>query len=333
MTEQRDPLLFDDQFKLRFLAPKYWPSWLAIICLLLIAFIPAGIRDVMGSKLARLCYRSALLQKRKEIALINLRLCFPEKSIDELEVILLKNFEVFCQLVLATGEVMVRSKRYFLSRFEVVGMEHLQPHLDRDENLIFLNPHCYSTDFIGLYLSSLGSPMTIMVKRAKNEVFDWLMAKRRLRFGGAIYERTAGIKTLIKAVRKGYNFLYLPDEDHGPKLSKMCQFFGTQKATLPSLGPLAKASRAKVIPVMGAYRSETGKMTIYIEPPMDNFPIGDAQDDAQHMSHVVERLISLAPEQYMWTLMILKTRPEGELRVYPSKHHPYRKVLESDDLQ
>jgi lauroyl-KDO2-lipid IV(A) myristoyltransferase len=107
----------------------------------------------------------------------------------------------------------------------------------------------------------------------------------------------------------------------------MCSFFGTQKATLPSLGPLAKASRAKVVPIYGAYRRETGKLTIYVEPAMEDYPTGDPQQDAQRMNQEVEKLINHAPEQYMWTLMLLKTRPPGELRVYPSDNHPYQKIL------
>ncbi|MFQ3313363.1 MAG: KDO2-lipid IV(A) lauroyltransferase, partial [Colwellia sp.] len=45
----------------------------------------------MGRVLGRVIFKFA--SKRKHVALVNLRLCFPDKSEDEVQILLKKNFE------------------------------------------------------------------------------------------------------------------------------------------------------------------------------------------------------------------------------------------------
>jgi KDO2-lipid IV(A) lauroyltransferase len=49
---------------------------------------------------------------------------------------------------------------------------------------------------------------------------------------------------------------------------------------------------------------------------MEDFPTGDAVEDARRMNEAVEALVRFAPENYMWTLKRFRTRPPGEPKVY-----------------
>ena len=50
--------------------------------------------------------------------------------------------------------------------------------------------------------------------------------------------------------------------------------------------------------------------------PLENYPTGDEYEDTKIMNQALEELVRIAPQQYMWTLKLFKTRPEGESDPY-----------------
>jgi len=301
---------------MKLLGPRYWPMWLAVSWLVVFAFIPVRPRDAFARFIALQLMKLKALKKRKKIALTNLSLCFPDLSDEDKQNIIEKNIIAFCQLILGFGDLSVRSKSYLQKRVHIIGEQHLFPLLESKQPLILLVPHTYPVDYAGILLASMGHPITTMFKATGNELIDWLMSKQRLRYGGKVFERKAGIKPLIRATKEGYNCFYLPDEDHGAKKSIFTPFFATKKATLPVLGKLAKLTKAKVIPMYIGYNSNSHQLDLHVLPALENYPTGDEQHDATQMNVAVEQLIQHAPEQYMWTLTLLKTRPEGEAKIY-----------------
>ena len=66
-----------------YLAPKYWPTWLALGLLRLVVFLPLPMIEIFGALLGKLIYIA--LPDRRTIADINLRFAFPDA--DEKEII------------------------------------------------------------------------------------------------------------------------------------------------------------------------------------------------------------------------------------------------------
>ncbi|MDO6684879.1 MULTISPECIES: lauroyl-Kdo(2)-lipid IV(A) myristoyltransferase [unclassified Agarivorans] len=298
---------FSISFSKAWLAPKHWGTWLVGGLIVLLAFVPVTLRDRLAVVIANRIFNLKALKKRRAIADTNLKLCFPDMSATEREQLMRKNMQIFAQLILGAGEMSVRSKRYLQNRIVVDGEEHIKAILDNNENFIILLPHTYPVDFLGTYFCTRGHDMCTMFKKTGDPIVDWAMAKQRTRFGGVIFERNAGIKTLIKATRAGYGCIYLPDEDFGPEASLMTPLFETTKATLPVLGKMTKLSGAKVLPIYAGYDSELHKVILYVHPAMEGFPSNDVEHDTLRMNQEVEKLISRSPEQYMWTLKLFRT--------------------------
>jgi lauroyl/myristoyl acyltransferase len=55
---------------------------------------------------------------------------------------------------------------------------------------------------------------------------------------------------------------------------------------------------------------------VFIDPPLRDFPSGDAVADAAAMNLALERGIRRMPEMYAWTFKLFKTRPPGEASPY-----------------
>ena len=69
---------YDKSFKKSYLKPKYWGSWLGILFLGFLAFIPACIRDFAADVLCFLLWR--VNHRMKKNVLINLTMAYPRMS-------------------------------------------------------------------------------------------------------------------------------------------------------------------------------------------------------------------------------------------------------------
>ncbi|MGO2234295.1 lauroyl-Kdo(2)-lipid IV(A) myristoyltransferase [Marinomonas sp.] len=304
-----DKHTYNPTFEWRFLHPRFWLTWFSVLVSLLIAFFPLRWRDKLASWIAgRLLNTKSRALKR---ARVNLEQCFPDKTLEEREALLKRSFQTAAQYFIAYGELIVRSKRHCENRCVIFGEEHLFPLLKSDQNVIALVPHCWAIDYAGVMLTAKGHKTVAMIRTQKNPIFNWLIHLQRVRYGARVYCRSAGIKPFMKSIKEGYLGYYLPDEDLGAQNSVFTPFFASNKATMKGLGRLASLTDAKVVPMLPAYNAELGKYELFISPPLENFPSGSEETDALIMNQALEAMISKHPEQYMWVLNLLRTRPDG----------------------
>ncbi|WP_076409632.1 lauroyl-Kdo(2)-lipid IV(A) myristoyltransferase [Shewanella sp. UCD-KL12] len=309
----RKPKYFDRRFKLELLHPKYWITWVGIAVLVLFGLMPAWLRDPIAKQLARVVTKIA--KKPISIARINLTTCFPDKSSEEIEQLINENIENFVMILLAQSELMVRSKANLRRRVKISGFEHVEKARAAGQPVVFIMPHVWGIEYAGLRLN-LDLPMVSMAKAHRNGLFNWFNNRMRSSLGGNIYMREAGIRALLSELKNDNSFFYLPDEDLGPEKSIFAPFLGTVKATLPVVGRLAQAGNAQVMPVKIGYDQQARRFELTVMPAVDPDDMKGKDNEALALNKVVEQVILAYPEQYMWFLKVLKTRPEGEAPLY-----------------
>ena len=302
-----DPV-FDARFQPRLLHPRYWLSWLALGAIGVLAFVPPRWRDRLADALTPLV--CAISKKQIYIARTNLAICFKEKSEAEREAILMTSIRVGLKSLLGFGEFTWRSPAHVMGRIQVSGWEHIEAEQAAGRPVILVVPHSWPIDAAGYYFAQRGLPMCTMMKSARNPVFDWHINGARARHGCRVYERSAGIKPVIKAVKSGLSFFYLPDQDHGREASLFAPFFNHPKATLPALPRLVKLTGARALPVLACYDEQAHGYRLEVEAPYADYPSGDLMADTCRMNDSVERQLCRHPGQYMWFLKILDTRED-----------------------
>ncbi|PSU49840.1 lauroyl-Kdo(2)-lipid IV(A) myristoyltransferase [Photobacterium frigidiphilum] len=317
MKDHYDKQAYNPEFKWGFLHPKYWGTWLAVMLASLLCLLPHTFRRAIATLFANQSIK--LKNKSNRRARVNLEMCFPEKTHEEREEMLRQSTITAGTFLMGFASLSVRNKQWLENNTLVRGEEHLTSLTDQNQSVILLVPHTWAIDIPAVLLASRGLPVSAMAKKQKNQVSDWLMHKQRVQYGGRIYERDGGIKPFIKSIREGYLGYYLPDEDLGPEHSVFVDFFGTTKATMAGLGRLSKLSRAKIVPLFSMYNSATGKYELDFYPALP-FPTGSEESDARMMNQCIEQYVTERPEQYMWILRLLKTRPEGGKNPYQSNN-------------
>ncbi|MBT1445599.1 lauroyl-Kdo(2)-lipid IV(A) myristoyltransferase [Shewanella sp. JM162201] len=304
---------FDRRFYWGLLHPKLWGTWIAIGFLLLLGALPAWVRDPFARALSALVMIVA--KKPIAVAKANIRACFPAKTDAEVEALVRENVAQFVMILIGQAELLFGSHEHLRRRVKLQGFEHVQAARDAGQPVIFVMPHVWGIDYAGLRLN-LDLPMVTMAKAHRNELFNWFSNRIRSRLGGHVYMREAGLRVLISEMRQGNSFFYLPDEDLGPEQSVFAPLFATTKATLPVVGRLANAGNARVVPVTIGYDDKSHTFSLTVLPALDEASMVGKENEALALNKAVEQVISAYPEQYMWFLKLLKTRPPGEPSIY-----------------
>lgn len=296
----------------QFLAPKYWPTWLGLGIVRLITLLPLRVLAALGHGVGMLAYH--LGASRRNIALKNIQSCFPEFSQERCENINKEHFSLVGQSVFTVPANMWISGHRFKKRFEIKERAHYDKALSDGRNIILLAPHFVGLDAGGFAVSQERDAIS-MYQYAKNTLMDEIVKRGRGRYGGVLIERKAPLRQIIKAIRKGMPFYYLPDQDAGRK-GVFVPFFHPLASTIPALGKFAKMSNAVVIPVKTRVKPKGAGYEVSFGEPIKGFPTGDDIVDTTIMNRAVEDMIRTMPEQYFWVHKRFKTRPEGEPKFY-----------------
>lgn len=289
--------------------PRHWPAWLAIGLLWLLAHLPRPISYALGAGVGNVFYRFA--KDRRHICEVNLRLCFPELSDADREVLIRKTMRNQGIGLMETLRVWFLAPDKLGVEFELVGGEHLEIGED-GAGIIVLGTHFTSLDVSGT-LIGYKYPTDSFYRKHKNPVFEYILSRSRGRYGEPIHRRD--IKRALRRLREGRRLYYLPDQDYGRKSAEFVPFFGVMAATTIGTSTLARSGRARVV-FAQQQRLDGGRRYRVEIIPLDNFPSGDPAADARAINALLEDNIRLVPDQYMWVHRRFKTRPDGEARVY-----------------
>ena len=305
---------YQPKFEWRFLGPGFWPIWLMVGLLWLLMLVPGLLRQRIAKWLAR--WVLIHHRKRRRIVETNLAMCFPEKSEKARRIMTRRFFEYGAMALLDYGLLWFAGSRRLNRRIVMQGVEHIENPYLSDRRIILLSCHTPGLEF-GATAITRRYPTVGLVKSGRNPLLEWLVTRGRTRFNSRLIEREAGIRQVVRAIRKKNLFYYLPDEDLGKsRQTTFLPFFGVSTATLTTLGRMANMTHALVVPCITHFNRRKDRYEVKCYPALENFPSGDNDADARTMNRVLEQMIREAPEQYLWSFRLFQTRPEGEADPY-----------------
>jgi KDO2-lipid IV(A) lauroyltransferase len=278
----------------------------------LLHFLPLAWLAPLGRAFGLVLYAAA--RERRRVGRINLRLCFPEKSERERRRLLRHHFQAFGRAVLERGILWWSSKSRIMRLIRLEGLEHWKEVQGRP--VIWLAPHFVGLDMGGTRLAAEYEAAS-MYSRQKNRLLDAILYHGRTRFVmPRLFSRQEGVRPLVKALREGLPFYYLPDMDFGARDSVFIPFFGVTAATITGLSRMARLAKAVVVPVVTRQLPRGQGYVLTFHAAWSEFPTVDAQADARRMNAFIEACVREMPEQYHWLHKRFKTRPPGEERFY-----------------
>lgn len=294
--------------------PRYWPSWFGFGLLRIVSWLPLPVIAVFGSALGTLVFY--LMKSRRNIAVQNLAACFSEMDDAQHRQTAKRCFQLIGTTTLSMGVNWWASPQRLERLVSFEGKEHYDQAIAAGRNIIILAPHAIALEMAGLLLSRERSMIT-MYQATRKPFLNEIVKDRRGRFGGILVERRAPLRSLLRLIKAGNPFYYLPDQDAGDK-GVFVPFFGVPASTFPVLSKFAKLGDAVVLPCFTHILPHGAGWHVIIGEALEDFPGNDELEDARRMNEAVENMVRRAPEQYFWVHKRFKTRPGGESDFYHS---------------
>ena len=285
---------------------------LGLACIWLLHFLPLALLSRLGAALGTVLYYVAA--PRRRVVLLNLQFCFPDLDESARRKLALAHFRAFARSVFEHGILWWGSKARVQALVKVEGLEHWR-NLD-GKPVILLAPHFIGLDMGGIRLAS-EYRLNSVYSRTKDEVFDRLLIHGRTRFGQTtLFARQDGIRGMVKTLKRGEPFYYLPDMDLGIRDSVFAPFFGKPAATITGLSRIAQLAGATIVPCITRQLSGGAGYVVRLYPAWTDFPGADLEADARRMNAFIEERVREMPAQYYWLHKRFKTRPAGEANPY-----------------
>jgi KDO2-lipid IV(A) lauroyltransferase len=285
-------------------------SYLGVLVLWLVHFLPLKWIGAIGAGIGSILYRFG----RGRVTDINLAMCFPEMSPEDRRALGLKHFRMLGRNAVELSVMVWGSEQQLMRMTHVEGLEHLKAAEGRA--VIAIAPHFIGLNMGGIRVAHEYPGTASVYSRQKNPVLDRIFLKARTRFGNPhLVSRQEGLRSIIRVIKSGKPFYFLPDMDFGARDAIFSPFFGVPTATITTLPRLAQITGAAVIPVITRQVGDGYVVRFY--PEWKDYPSGDLEADVRRMNAFIEDRVREMPEQYFWAHKRFKTRPPGE----PSPYH------------
>ncbi|WP_323816349.1 LpxL/LpxP family Kdo(2)-lipid IV(A) lauroyl/palmitoleoyl acyltransferase [Cellvibrio sp. NN19] len=301
-------------FRWSFLGPKFWPTWLLLVALRVVAYLPMSVNFFLGRCLGWLFWH--LAPSRARIADTNIRLCYPELNDAERNK-LVRSIIQSCGISFLESAVGLWGPEKYLRRaHRINGLEHLRAAQQAGQGVLLVVCHMTTID-ICARMMAIHQKIDILYRQDPNPLLAYMLVKARESFNGESII-TVETRKLVRNLRAGHIVWYAPDQDYGIRHSIFAPFFGVPAATVPGTARFAALGNAQVI-FFSHYREADGSYSLELSPPLDNFPTGDDIADSTRVNQKLEEMIRRQPDQYLWVHRRFKTRPEGEPNLYKKK--------------
>ncbi|MGV6825699.1 MAG: LpxL/LpxP family Kdo(2)-lipid IV(A) lauroyl/palmitoleoyl acyltransferase [bacterium] len=294
-------------------APKYWPTWVGLGVVRLVALLPYPVIFHSGRLLGAIGYYSFV--SRRRIAMSNLRICFPDKSERWYRDMLKQHFRSLGIALLEISLAWWGSEKKIRALTHIEGLEHLQAAMAEGKGVILLAAHFTSLEITGRCLLTQADFHSVY-RRSDNPVLETVVAKQRNRWTGKAIPKDS-IRGMIKSLRGGHAVWYAPDQNASRKQGVFVKFFDEWASTNTGTARLAKMTGARVVPFKGVRREDGRGFQIQLEPALENYPTGNLEVDTQTINDVIERWARGTPSQYLWIHRRFRTRPNrGDPAIY-----------------
>ena len=257
----------------QFWRPRYWPLWLALLGLRLVALLDYRTQLRLGRSLGRALPR--LQRRQRTIARRNLEVCFPRLDLERREALLRRHFESiglsFVEMALGWYSQTDKLRRLVT----VEGLEHVEAALAKGRGALLVGAHFTPLEACVAGLEGLRAGFSIMYRPQRNPMMDVIIRRGRRRFAHTQIARD-NVRGLLKSLKQNDAVIYFPDQTYLGNQSELLPFFGEPALTNTATTKLAQISGASVLPFHYRRRSDDSGYSVTIGAPFEAFPSDDA---------------------------------------------------------
>ena len=253
------------------------------------------------------------------VAMRNLELVFPEKSLDERKKIAELSFKVLAKNIVYFAKLPLLTKEKAAEILDIEDYRKVVAELRQQyPNVGILVPtmHFGAFEFCVQCYVVLEKPLAILARGFGLPGLDRLWDKRRALFGCDVFSRKGGYKQIEKRLRSGQDVATLSDQNVKVNHAVFATFFGIPAATTKTIALASMRSGAPILFTVGVETSPGHYKLLH--KVIDNLAEVDLPRDdkvlriTEDLHRASEQVIRDYPECWFWIHRRFKTRPAGE---------------------
>jgi len=285
---------------------------IGVSALWIVSFLPYSFLMKLGDVLGIILYH--LISKRRKVAIVNLKLCFPELSPAEVINLSKEHFKAMGKAIFELSICWFWSDKRLKPLFHISGSEHLKSALSEGKGVILLSAH-FTTLEIGGRLISYEKKIDAVYRKHKSSFLEKFVKSKRKSYTNQTIQKT-NIREMLKSLKKNHIVWYAPDQNFTGKNSVLTDFFKQPAPSNPGTVRMAKITDAKIVPYVQYRRSDGQGYDCKILPALSNFPSSNDLDDLNRINKIFEEFILEQPSHYYWLHKRFKNLPTEYKDVY-----------------
>lgn len=200
----------------------------------------------------------------------------------------------------------IQFRKMSLSKFsEAVtfqNLEILEDALQQQRGIVGVTAHLGNFEWMALKAALVDLPLNMIVRPIKNLLLDQLVTEQRQRTGVGLIGPKESKWLIFRLLAKKKIVGVVFDQRKGSDFISV-SFFGQPARTTKGLAYLVERADPIIIPVY-CYRTDYGKLTIQILPPVEYKRVGTREENIYHntqmFTDIIERMVRQHPEQWFW---------------------------------
>jgi len=248
-------------------------------------------------------------RSQRDIALQNIRACYPEDSYSLHKKIAIRAFQ---HIAISSVELLrlFDEKPHTRPRIKIRNLHYINEALAGGRGVVLVTAHYGHVGVLPLALKGICEDPAYIMRRATRRV-GWMVAQFRayremyLKPKSSFHSLESSIRGAVKAghlLKRGNAVMVVADLTWGSGAIPV-NFLGTSYNMSRAPASLSILTGAALIPIITS-RSTDGTYEVVVEPPIEN-PIGVSRHDAEQImmgnfAKLLERCVSSCPEQWYW---------------------------------
>ncbi|MCO8100043.1 lysophospholipid acyltransferase family protein [Acinetobacter indicus] len=261
--------------------------------------LPLRLIQVTARSVGWLLYVSNSSARR--VTEINLKSAYPELSESERDQLTKRSLKSQCMTYAESVKIWGSAPEFALEQIKVVhGEDIFLDALQNPNGTLAVVPHFGTWELMNAWVNLHTAPV-IMYKPSKNPDVDRFMLEARQRLNATLVPTDeTGVRALFKHLKQGGFAAILPD--HVPKESGgiYSPFFGQNALSSTLLSKLAAKTQCSVIGLSCLRREDLSGFELHVQTLPAEINAKDLQLSVDTLNKEMERMINVAPEQYLW---------------------------------
>ena len=283
------------------------------VFLKIIAALPLSVLHALASLVA-LLLNLFPNQSMRWIVRVNLWLAYPDLPMAQRLQLEKDNVRSQCMTAVESIKSWGMPPAYSLAQIrQVIGQDVFLQALQNPNGVIAVVPHFGTWEIMNFWLGQYTQPI-IMYKPSKDAGVDRFMLEARQRMDATLVPADeSGVRAVFKALKRGGFTAILPDQVPDTAGGIFSPFFGHEVLTSTLVSRLAQKTGCSVIGLSCIRNNNNISFDIICEALTADIASKNLQLAVNSLNADMQRMISRAPEQYVWAYKRFKRMQNKQL--------------------